>query len=640
MRMVRATVFFSTSISTMRILVLFLFWFSTSTWAQQDSSVWLRAVDIQSSRFDFSDVSMSMQTLDTSTLSKLNGTTLADRLNRESALFVKSYGSGSLSTISIRGTGAGHSAVLWNGISLNSPMLGLYDFSLLPVFLLDDVKVQAGGNGPLVGSGGVGGAIFMDANLDFRKRMQVKLFSTFGSFGQMQNGVAIEGSTGKLISKTKFYNQSSKNDFEFKNPEGLMKTQTHAEVKQIGVTQDLSYGTASNHVDVHGWFLKSEREIPALSLAQSSAQEQDDNSFRVALNWSVIKQKWFWNVRGGFNQEEIRYIDPSARLNEFSRAINFQSDWELGYVITHQLKMMTQIAWYDGQAKAPSYPKLVDQQQISLGAKLIWEGRKLYVNGAVRQGFFDGKVIPFLPALSMRYQFLPSLSARADISRVYRVPTLNDRFWVPGGNKSLIPEKGFSSSCGIVWNQNINNISFGISAGIFFAQLNEAIVWLPGVNGIYSAQNIHALENKGFEGGVSLKYQVKSWSFSGSVNTNMVSSVITASDPSYESALGKQLIYTPELQYRSQWIIAYKKSELRYHHNYTGYRYTTIDHSYFLDPFALAEIHLAWTHQIKSTQFTLSAGIKNLYNENYQAIAWRPMPGRSFHTGVLFTFGK
>ncbi|MBP6512026.1 MAG: Plug domain-containing protein, partial [Bacteroidia bacterium] len=114
----------------MRILVLFLFWFSTSASAQQDSSVWLRAVDIQSRRFDFSDVSMSIQSLDTSTLSKLNATTLADRLNRESALFVKSYGSGSLSTVSIRGTGAAHSAVLWNGISLNSPMLGLYDFSL------------------------------------------------------------------------------------------------------------------------------------------------------------------------------------------------------------------------------------------------------------------------------------------------------------------------------------------------------------------------------------------------------------------------------------------------------------------------------------------------------------------------------
>ena len=624
----------------MRILVLFLFWFSTSASAQQDSSVWLRAVDIQSRRFDFSDVSMSIQSLDTSTLSKLNATTLADRLNRESALFVKSYGSGSLSTVSIRGTGAAHSAVLWNGISLNSPMLGLYDFSLLPMFLLDDVKVQAGGNGPLVGSGGVGGAIFMDTHLDFRKRREVNLLSTYGSFGQMQNGIALEGSTGKLISKTKFYHQKAKNDFEFKNPEGLRKTQTHAEVNQVGITQDLSYGTSSNHVDVHGWFLKSEREIPALSLAQSSAQAQDDHSFRIAMNWSVLKQKWFWNVRGGFNQEEIRYVDPAAHLNEFSRAINFQSEVELGFIITRQLKVMSQIAWYDGQAKAPSYPKLVDQQQISLGAKLIWEGRKWYVNGAIRQGYFDGKAIPFLPALSMRYQFLSSLSARADISKVYRVPTLNDRFWVPGGNKSLKPESGFSSSCGLTWNQNFDKVSFGISAGIFFAQLNEAIVWLPGANGIYSAQNIHALENKGFEGGVILKYQITSWSFSGNVNTNIVSSVITASDPSYMSAIGKQLIYTPELQYRSQWSVAYKKLELRYHHNYTGYRYTTVDHSHFLDPFEFAEIHLAWSHHIKSSQFTLSAGIKNLYSENYQTIAWRPMPGRSFHTGLLFTFGK
>ncbi|MBK9637492.1 MAG: TonB-dependent receptor [Bacteroidetes bacterium] len=638
--MVRPTVFFSSENKTMRILLLLLFLFSIPVVAQQDSSLWLRAVDIQSLRFDFSDASMSVHSLDTFALSKLNATTLADRLNRESVLFVKSYGSGSLSTVSIRGTGAAHSAVLWNGISLNSPMLGLYDFSLLPMFLLDDVKVQAGGNGPLVGSGGVGGAIFMDANINFKKRMQVKLFSTFGSFGQMQQGVALEGSTGKVISKTKFYHQRADNDFKFKDYENKEKTQSNAQVKQVGVTQDLSYGTLSNHVDLHAWYLKNEREIPALSLAQSSSQTQDDHSLRIAMNWSVLLKKWFWNVRGGFNQEEIRYIDPAVRLNEYSKAISLQSECELGYMITHQLKVMTQLAWYDGRAKAPSYPREVDQQQISLGAKLIWEGRKWYVNGAIRQGYFDGKAIPFLPALSMRYQFLSSLSARADISKVYRVPTLNDRFWVPGGNKNLKPENGFSSSCGLTWNQNFDKVSVGVSAGIFFAQLNEAIVWLPGANGIYSAQNIHELENKGFEGGVSLKYQTASWSFSGNVNTNIVSSIITASDPSYASAIGKQLIYTPELQHRSQWSITYKKLELRYYHNYTGYRYTTVDHSYFLDPFELAEIHLAWSHQIKSSQFTLSAGIRNLYNENYQTIAWRPMSGRSFHTGLLLTFGK
>lgn len=623
-----------------RIFLLLLLWIPTATLAQQDSSVWLRDVDIQSYRFDFSDASMVVSSLDTTSLSKLNATTLADRLNRESALFVKSYGSGSLSTVSIRGTGAAHSAVLWNGISLNSPMLGLYDFSLLPMFLLDDVKVQAGGNGPLVGSGGVGGAIFMNSSIDFKKRMQIKLFSTMGSFGQMQNGISLEGSTGKLISKTKFYHQRADNDFKFKDPEGLEKTQSHAFVEQMGITQDLSYGSVSNHVDIHGWYLKSEREIPALSLAQSSFQTQDDQSLRLAMNWSVLKQKWFWNVRGGFNQEEIRYIDPAARLDEFSRAISLQSELELGCIITHQLKVMTQIAGYDGRAEAPSYPKQVNQQQFSLGGKLIWEGQKLYINGAMRQGYFDGKTIPFLPALSMRYQFLSSLSARTDISRVYRIPTLNDRFWVPGGNKNLKPESGFSSSAGLGWNQKLENLTFGISAGFFFAQLSEAIVWLPGANGIYTAQNIHELENKGVEGNLDVEYKFQSWSFKGSLNTNIVSSVVTASDPSYASAIGKQLIYTPELQHRSQWSIAYEKIELRYYHNYTGYRYTTVDHSYFLDPFALAEIHLAWIHSIKSTAFTLTAGIKNLYNENYQTIAWRPMPGRSFHSGVLFTFGK
>ena len=43
---------------------------------------------------------------------------IADVLSKNSALFIKTYAPGSLATTSMRGMGAQHTAVLWNGINL------------------------------------------------------------------------------------------------------------------------------------------------------------------------------------------------------------------------------------------------------------------------------------------------------------------------------------------------------------------------------------------------------------------------------------------------------------------------------------------------------------------------------------------
>ena len=63
--------------------------------------------------------------------------TVSDKLINETAFYLKTYGNNQLSTISLRGTTASQTAVLWNGININSPTLGQTDFSLLPFFLFD-----------------------------------------------------------------------------------------------------------------------------------------------------------------------------------------------------------------------------------------------------------------------------------------------------------------------------------------------------------------------------------------------------------------------------------------------------------------------------------------------------------------------
>ncbi len=622
------------------VILLFSIFFVSLAHAQSDTITWMKPVDIRAERFHFTDPGMQVHALDTSKISKLTGYTLADRLGRESMLFMKSYGPGSLSTLSLRGTGAAHTAVLWNGLSLNSPMNGIYDFSLLPVFLLDEVSIQSGGNGPLAGGGAVGGAIYMNSGTEFTKGVSGEVMTGYGSFGQQQYGAGIVVANGQLVTKTKIYTQRAENNFSFTTPEGQSKIQSHARFRQLGITEDIRFGRKDNHLDLHLWYLENEREIPPHMLAQLSLQEQQDKSLRAVAEWAVSHDKWFWNINGGINREEIKYTDPEARLDELSTATTVQATAELGHHFSKNFKLISQFATIHALANCEGYATQQQQEQWSLGLKGVFENHKWYINASIRQGLFDEEMIPFLPAVNLRYNFVPTLSWKADVARVFRVPTLNDRYWIAGGNKNLEPEQGFSSSTGIQWLLKKEKFSMKMQANVFFSELEKAIVWLPGLNGIYAAENIHEMESKGFEGEVDLAYTTGKWKFRARLTTPVVSSKITKSDPSFDSGIGKQMIYTPRLMYKSEAEITFHTFSIRYYHNYTGYRYTTIDHAHYLDPFDCAELILAWTGTLGKGSLTLTGGIKNLYEENYQVIAWRAMPGRSFHGGLLFTFGK
>jgi len=125
-----------------RILLLLLFISPLIKAQDVDTLHWLKQVDVKGSRIAYPDKIISHQVLDTSLAAKILAPDVAAQLTRESGVFVKSYGQGGVSTVTSSGMGAAHTALLWNGIKLNSPMLGLYDFSLIPSFLLDKVTMQ------------------------------------------------------------------------------------------------------------------------------------------------------------------------------------------------------------------------------------------------------------------------------------------------------------------------------------------------------------------------------------------------------------------------------------------------------------------------------------------------------------------
>ena len=145
-------------------------------------------------------------------------TDLSELIAEYSPVFIKSYGRGSTAIASFRGTAASHTQVLWNGMNLNSPMRGLADLSMLPVFFTDEVFLLHGGSSVTKGSGALGGSIHLEnipewsSDFAIETRIETGSFHTRKSFFQLQFG-------GKLLHiSTRVFYDTSENDFLFYNP--------------------------------------------------------------------------------------------------------------------------------------------------------------------------------------------------------------------------------------------------------------------------------------------------------------------------------------------------------------------------------------------------------------------------------------
>src|SRR5687768_7498864 len=132
---------------------------TTVSYGQLDSNNLLRQVEVTAQRITLTSVGKHTETIDSATLSLKHHESLAGLLRLYTPLYVRSYGAGTLATLGIRGGGAAHTQILWNGIPLRNPMVGLVDLALIPSVFVDETSIHYGGHGAAFGSGAVGGMI-------------------------------------------------------------------------------------------------------------------------------------------------------------------------------------------------------------------------------------------------------------------------------------------------------------------------------------------------------------------------------------------------------------------------------------------------------------------------------------------------
>ncbi|NTW33559.1 MAG: Plug domain-containing protein, partial [Bacteroidetes bacterium] len=217
----------------------------------KDSIHTLNTIDIHGNRIDNFAVGIKTIKFDSVCLSDIKNETVADFLTEQSYALVKSYGNGSLATISIRGSGSDQIGVFWNGFLINPANINTIDVALLPVTFFNDVELQYGGASSLFGNGVIGGSLHIGNNPRFEKSFNVGINCGLGSFGKQDSHTKVILSNEKIYSSTSVLCHLARNNFPYINISDFNKpslTQTNAFVGQYGLMQEIFLRIKKNQI--------------------------------------------------------------------------------------------------------------------------------------------------------------------------------------------------------------------------------------------------------------------------------------------------------------------------------------------------------------------------------------------------------
>jgi len=603
--------------------------------------------------------------IDTMELQMMKTLTISELLSSYSPIFIKSYGRGSTASASFRGTAPSHTQVYWNGIKLNSPMRGDVDFSLFPVYFIDDISLLHGGSSLQAGSGALGGSVLINNKPDWTDKLSIRYIQTIESFSTNKEYLNVGFGNGKIQFKTRLFSDRSKNDFSYFNYGVLpmhKTVQKNAGYSKQGLLQEI-YARHKNHsFSAKFWGHQSHRDLPQLMSFEGDVrtETQDDQNLRGVFSWKYVGEKSKLEWVGGVNLNDLNYFRASteagfvnfnskSKEKSYTNQLNF--DWNPAKLLKFSWSINSSyhtVSVFD-QAQKLGYEH--DRLELSLlNAIYIQAIPEVSLSLLARSDLYNNQLIGFIPSLGLEYSPWEKrqASVKFNLTRNYHQPGLNDLYWLPGGNPNLKPEDGYAGDLTLGFSQkNENTIIAGQISG-FASLIENWIVWQPSANGAYywEASNVRKVLARGTE--IQMTFQKN---FANDINFSLKSNYShTATSnidavPSVDESRGKQLIYIPKYKANIYLEGNCKAWYLKINAPFTGKRYTSSnnvesDYEKVLNPYWLINLTAGKRIEFKPVLVDVGINIENLLNTDYMAILWRPMPGRYYSVTVQFQYKK
>jgi len=578
-------------------------------------------------------------TLDTLALANYRTGTLTDALSARTAIYLKNYGPGQLASITLRGTSARHTAVLWQGFNINLPSLGEADFSLLPVSGATQVDIQPGPAGGTYGNGAIGGTVLLSAETLWGRGWRGAAQADYGSFGLRAGTLEAGFSNQKVAVRTSLLYRQADNDFTYYSQEARGRVrvrQENAALQQSSFTQDVTLRLGQHsEVSAAVWLTDADRQIqPGIGTNNTNAQERDQ-SRRLTAGYRYVSTRHEWAARTAWFEDILNYRDDVSGLSE-SRVRTSQAQAEHTWRFASNASVLLGgeaqhfAAQVDGYGAAPR-----TENRYSGFALFRYDPRpRLQLSLNLRQALLPGRKPPLTPTAGAEWLAWQAgahtVRLKANASRSYRAPTLNERYWRPGGNPNLLPEESFGYEGGAVHVLDLapTHLLLQTELTAYHQLVDNWVQWTPGAS-YWSPRNLRQVRAQGLEVSSQLTWQPGAYRLTVRGSYAFTQSRKTKGATDDADPVGRQLpfvpLHTAALSTDHNW----RGWQLSTAFTYTGYRYTDASASEFLPSFPLLNASVGHTLAVRPAwKLLLLAQGYNLLNLDYQSYQNRAMPLR------------
>ncbi len=621
-----------------------------------------------------------LQILSSKQIEKLNVLQVSDAVKYFSGVSVKDYGGiGGLKTISVRGLGATHTAVTYDGVTLSDVQTGQLD---LGRFSLDHVDMLSLNNGQ-------GDNIFQPARsfaaasvLNIRtlsphfsgsKKMNGKVSMKAGSFGLFNPSFWVEGKLNTKLSAS-FSGEwlGANGEYPYTLNYGLTNgDSTSSEIRKNTDVQNIRleaalYANFSENESgfIKSYFYQSERGLPGATIYYNtdnfSSQRMWDHTFFTQAHYEKNFSKLLdFQANAKFNQGYLHYLDPTYLSTEGklensywqqeyygSAAVLYRAFKNISFSASSDIALATMSA----DVKEFSYPKRLTglsviaakyaNNQVLATASLLGT----LVDETVRTGQVATNYQHLSPYISLSVKPFNKQDVRFRLfyKEIFRMPTFNDLYYPRMGSTNLKPENTRQFNLGLTYSFSFGKVLplFSITLDGYHNNITDKIIALPTKNTfVWTMLNLGKVNVDGLD--LTAETTFYPWKKIGVVlgTTYTYLRAINVTNPT-DGSYNHQLPYTPRVSGSGKAAIETPWLDIAYSLLWSGHRYSGFQNyaENRLPGYSDHSISFSRSFRLNEKLLSCSFELLNLFDKNYAIVAYFPMPGRSFRATISLKF--
>ena len=626
---------------TMGIFVIVLFHGNRVYGQNSHDSIQLNVITIEGEKTKSEKSNYKVQSIDSASI----GQNLEDQLKYGSSLFLRSSGIAGEVFARSKGLQSRHTKVFWNDINVSTLGTGLADLSIYGNTLQNQLVVSDRILDQTLYQDILSSAIYIDQkNIDKNLFALELIQSSFRKWqlNHFQNILHNRwASTFGVNYERAMNNYKYTNYLKFPNVE---ERQSHAEFHKVVVQSDHQINLEDKNASfaLNTMFVIKDREIPATLVTKNNDIDQKDIQFRINAIWKKYYQRSVYSIQFASISSWLDYDDRTLGLdfNNVSNSNTLRQNFT--YNINPQWKFLASLDYKLLFVNSNSFDKSIVENAISEFCSI--QGRlfdnQLKVNALLRHRFQQNLRNYF--STQMDFTYSPKYAKVILLLAIYaygnELPTVNERFWQPGGNPDLKAETAHKAQMGVdLQIGQFEKFNMHLQNSFYLINMKDMILWLPTNKSYWQPINITKVWNIGTEQQLRLSHN---WT-SSEINSRFIYNYTDSRDRSAENVDQKlQMIYLPKHTFTGQHSYTWNKAlTATLSYQYVSDRFVTQDNLYHLNAYWLLNSSLAYVWKMKRVESRFLFGVNNLTNNQYyQETAHIPMPGINYEIGIRLQY--